>query len=117
MYIERKDLMDFLGTLPKLEGTEKQVKWAEEIRADHFSAVLYEEDGELKNLCIEGFLEDAGTRMEERFEKKYGLNYTQAAETERKIASITSAKWWIENKEIAKGGHSTWTVLGKEFHR
>ena len=115
MFTERKDIMEFLENLPTLEGSEKQVAWAESIRENHYLGVLYFEEGQLRNTCIEDSLEDAGTKREDRFKEKYGINYTQLAEAEKSLTAITSAKWWIENKEIANAGHGTWKVLAKLY--
>lgn len=97
------------NALPTLEGSEKQIAWAEKIRTEKLaelktSAAKAEMSlQELKNATAEMIAKSIAAIGEEKH------NATLASVTEKLQAKIdtyqkakaeTSAKWWIENRDI-----------------
>jgi hypothetical protein len=67
--------------LPPLAGTEKQIAWAEIIRAEKLTALR----------DIERFQDDVLPEEEPLFEALQAMS--------RRVQAISCAKWWIDNRE------------------
>lgn len=89
--------------LPKLEGTEKQVKWAEDIRRkyledDYEAKMIYESLVKLienKPEVFEDSLKKAREAKEAGQELPYSVNKSLDVVD---AMTKTSAKWFIENR-------------------
>ena len=85
----------FSSNLPKLEGSEKQVAWAEKLREQKIKS------------CVAAFINACAAMNFQRFVEK-GTNVKLNDDTFRigyhsigKIAKNTSSKYWIDNRETS----------------
>lgn len=69
-----------LGEFPPLQGTEKQVAWAEKIRQTRFPQLIP---------WLESMKATGATRLHEKF-----------APALEKLRKQDSAKWWIDNRDL-----------------
>ena len=98
--------------LPALEGTEKQINWAIKIRLDKIEQIQLEMDllipnkyqitlnNELEKYGVDGYISKITSEMTNFQEKimEQVLEYCKLWQKLKKIKSITSAKWIIENE-------------------
>ncbi|MDD2885301.1 MAG: hypothetical protein PHT48_09685 [Dechloromonas sp.] len=81
--------------LPELTGTEKQILWAEKIRADKLANIRKAQQGELPQIEIWAFYGDEGQPLPIDHE-----HFNHALET---LKQQTGAAWWIDNRDIKAG--------------
>ncbi len=81
--------------LPALQGTPKQVAWAEELRSQHMADIR-----EVADRVLKGKMKD-GLSPEQQAQAQQNLHLTQKwlAQHERQ----TSARWWIDHREAPDG--------------
>jgi len=79
--------------LPELTGSEKQIAWAETIRAEKLSNIEKEANKEFNPLEAEAYYGDDQSMTE-----------AQQNHAVRQIKRQTSASWWIDNR-TTKAGH------------
>ncbi len=99
--------------LPVLEGSEKQIAWAESIRAEILKEAKIPEESDfltaMEKLETSGRLEEAERQARlEGFDSGRNFFDCQVAGVKRLMAQ-TSAHWWIENRS------TRWNVLARQF--
>jgi hypothetical protein len=87
--------------LPKLEGTPKQVAWAEEIRKDNFNIIITER-------CVPRMKDNEGS-LPSQFIPVY------LAAKKVFLEAPTNAAWWVEN--YRKGKTYLWRILLNEWEK
>lgn len=108
-----------MNKLPALKGTEKQVAWAEKIRAERIEKILTE--GRNAYAMIKMLQSRPRTEAEKRLDIERIATYQAKFDFAMDAAKTTSAAWWIEHRgddryEIrvtypAGGGEPTITKL------
>lgn len=91
--------------MAELEGSEKQVSWASDIRASVLSGI------EQKRSEAAGAIEHARTKHPEYFEKagtrdmldRYARLISDLTEAKSLLENEGSAKWWIDNGRSGLG--------------
>lgn len=81
--------------LPELTGTEKQVLWAEKIRAEKLDAIKQAKSGLLAQLEIWALYGDEGNLLP--------LDHNHFAHARNMLKQQTSASWWIDNRSVKVG--------------
>lgn len=76
--------------LQPLQGSEKQIQWAAQIRNDWFSFSRKELNKALKMMEL-----SRQNLTKARWQRKHDA----WVESRASVAKVTDAKWWIENRE------------------
>lgn len=84
--------------LPSLSGTQKQISWAESIRRDFFSTF----DRVVEKAIAAGQPEDVRQAL---------------AKVRGRLMGITSASWWIENREHASRDQAMTAWIGSALRQ
>ena len=97
--------------MPQLQGTEKQIKWAEDIRKQSIEDLEYlnpdskgfrqmvavDSRGKLKNRGYSEYMPDMQKRDVTEALEKLKQMYTDAL---KKMANITDAEWFIRRRHV-----------------
>lgn len=92
--------------LPPLTGTEKQIAWAETIRAERIKeidAATASYDDKLKNMADKNLMDKANARALEDGFLSLEDAFICGKEATKAIKGITSAHWWIDNRSSNTG--------------
>jgi hypothetical protein len=84
--------------LPGLTGSDKQIAWAEKIRAEKLATVSQALSGEMPRLHIDAYWGSSGWRQEVIAVDDQNIGY--AVEL---LKQQTSASWWIDQRETKIG--------------
>lgn len=93
--IER--MKEIRPALPELEGTEKQAKWARDIRWDGLHAAL--ENVEYRKSLFDNQPADKREVAHKAYDRAF-----------KKLTIQANAKWWIDNRTNLNGKVEAWAV-------
>lgn len=88
-----------VSNLPALSGSEKQVSWAEKIRADTLHNIHQELTDRVQTTIKQGGCANGSFGSYELFDDLNAKLASKAALIDKQLSIVTKASWWIDNRE------------------